>query len=62
MIIYKTNIFEAGDEFVIYLEVLRINYLYLFNVYYCWNKSIEREIMHVIKDIAVDEEILIIYV
>ncbi len=62
MAIYETNTFEVGEGSIIYPEALRINYLYLPNVYYCWNKSIRREIVHVVKDIAASEEILTTYV
>jgi len=62
MAIYETNTFEVGEGSIICPEALRINYLYLPNVYYYWNKSIRREIVHVVKDIAASEEILTTYV
>jgi len=62
MAIYETNTFEVGEGSVICPEASRINYLCLPNVYYCWNKSIGREIVYAVKDIAAGEEILTTYV
>lgn len=62
MIIYETNTFKVGEGSIIYPEALRINYLCLLNVYYCWNKFIRRETVYVVKDIVASEEILTTYV
>lgn len=62
MAIYETNAFEAGVGSVICPEASRINHSCLPNVHHCWNKSIERETVHAVRDIAAGEEILTTYV
>lgn len=62
MAIYETNTFEAGEGSVICPEASRINHSCLPNVHHCWNKSIGRETVHAVKDIAAGEEILTTYV